>query len=238
MRRFNRIGIPACLLIMAVLAPGLAVSMPVVWWQAGDDPLQYATGWQNASDGSFSFFFGGQSEGYTVQGRMVVNQDPFIAWGLSVINNTDNPMNFSTGVIDNNFITPLVGPNVVFGSFSGSVTDIFGDGVTVAPINAKIQTTTLDLTTNMGVDVGDFYHHGAGLPGASYVMLPDEKGPMPGPQGAWTSMNLQAEFSLSKHDVATVNGFASIEPVPEPRTIMLLGSGLLALAFWTRRKSH
>lgn len=222
--------------IIGLLLPAGASALPLVWYQIGDGPLNYLTSYESdQNDGVWAFEFSEIASDYTIRGNYRVDNDPFIVWGMSVLNNTDNPMTFTTGVL-NTIFAPITIGNTVFGSISASVTDMQGDGVTVTPFNSHIQTSTLNGTTNMGVDAGHAYQHGAGLPGQSYIVPPDNQGPRPGPVGAWTSMELEAKFTLSKRDVATLNGFASINPIPEPGTLLLLGSGLLGLAVWKRRK--
>lgn len=142
---------------------------------------------------------------------------------------------FATGVSDA-FSTPLMTANTVLGSFSGSVTDVAGDGLTVSPVNPFPQTTTPNGTQDAGVNVGHAFRVGPGVPGSSYFMPAAQRGPQPGPLGAWTSMELPTQFSLTDKDIATMNGHASIAPVPEPGTLLLLGGGLLGLAIWTRRR--
>lgn len=224
--------------IIGLLLPAVASALPLVWYQIGDGPLNYLPYTRSdGNDGVWAFEFSQITSDYSIRGNYTVDSDPFIVWGLSVLNNTNNPMTFSTGVLDT-FFAPLTGDNTVFGSISASVTDVEGDGVDLTPFNPHIQTSTLNGTTNMGVDAGHAYHHGPGFPGQSYVVPPDNQGPRSGPVGTWTSMELEAKFTLSKRDVATLNGYASINPapIPEPGTLLLLGSGLLGLAVWKRRK--
>jgi len=215
--------------------PLSASAFPVIWWQVGDGVIHYQDNWKDYQDGLYTFEFAESTDDYSIQGVFSVDSDPYIAWGLSVFNNTNNPMNFTTGVL-NTFFAPLGPQSTVYGSFSGSVTDLRGDGVSVTPIASRIQTSTLNGFTNMGVDVGAAYAHGPGVPGASYVMPADDQGPKAGPAGVWTSMELEAAFTLSGFDIATQNGFASIQPIPEPSALLLLGTGLVGLAFVSRKK--
>jgi len=226
----------ALALAAAAFLATAAQSAPIIWWQVDDGPTHYLHDWTMNADGRYFFEFSERTSSYSIQGVVAVDEDPYIAWGLSVMNSDEDPTTFTTGVI-NEFFDPIDG-GIVYASYSGSVTDIGGDGVTLTPTHDKIQRSWLNGGTSMGVDVGDAYSHGPGVPGASYVAPPDSEGPKHGPDGLWTSMQLEAEFTLSSMDIATVNGFARISPIPEPGTLLLLGAGLAGLAaFGLRRRA-
>lgn len=213
------------------------MATPLIWWQIGSGPVNYLDEYKTDEGGNYYFEFSENGGSYELGGIFVVDPDPAVGWGLSAINHSDSPLSFTTGVL-NTFLAPI--DNVdswVYASFSGSVTDLDGDGVAVTPVGAKIQTTTLDGTTNMGVDVGDAFSYSGGFPGNSEQIPTSEAGPLLGPGGAWSSMELATSFTLSPRDVATLNGFASIQPVPEPSTLLLVGFGLLGVAVWKRRKT-
>jgi hypothetical protein len=220
----------------ALWTAGSATATPLVWWQIGSGPINYLDDYKTDAGGNYYFEFSENGTSYQIAGIFLVDPDPSVGWGLSAINNSDTPLTFTTGVL-NTFLSPVTVDNHVYASYSGSVTDLNGDGVTVTPVGAKIQTTTLNTTTNMGVDVGDAFTVPGGIAGESYDIPASETGPLLGPPGSWTTMELATSFTLSTHDVATLNGFASISPVPEPSTLLLVGFGLLGAAVWKRRKT-
>ncbi|MGE3843810.1 MAG: PEP-CTERM sorting domain-containing protein [Vicinamibacterales bacterium] len=175
-----------------------------------------------------------------------LDPDPSIAYGIAV---TDfgAPSSFAFA-----FFTPIVPvgfPNTVLGSVSGGLTDFTGNGVSITPLLAdsdgdgvaELQVATVQApTTTMGVDVGLPFSSGPGTPGANYVYGAYAAGPMPGPgPGPWTGLSLTTSFLLSGDgDIAALTGFASIEPevVPEPMSLVLLGSGLLGIALRRRQR--
>jgi len=115
---------------------------------------------------------------------------------------------------------------------------VTGDGLTLAPTPAaKMQTNWLNLATNMGVDVGLGLSHGPGIAGRSDIVGPYFSGPQAGPLGVWNSLGIGVGFSLTGYqDIATLNGFASVVPIPEPTSLLLLGAGLIGVALVGRRR--
>jgi hypothetical protein len=58
-----------------------------------------------------------------------------------------------------------------------------------------------------------------------------------GPVGNWTAMSAVVQFELSaNNDIATLNGYFGIDPVPEASTLLLLGSGLIGAGLFVVRR--
>jgi hypothetical protein len=182
---------------------------------------------------------------YVVELQMLGKIDPFISYTFSAINYTENPLLFSTtGAI---FMDPVVsGPNAVFASLGASVTDMEGNGASIASSDGTtpLQTAFVgDGTnwTNMGVDVGGEFNVGAG--GTTYSYGPSEANGS-GPVGDWTELSYNLDFILSPLDSVAFTGYVSIDPViepvsaPIPLTVFLLGSGLISLLLIRRRSGN
>lgn len=210
----------------------------------GDDEYAWDSSDWSENDGIYTLEFAVEGDDYEVTGQVTAEYDPFGAYGLNFINLAETPQEllfrFSAPMMT------LVDPFAVYGSMSGSLTDIDGDGDALDPTQpdvdgdgiAEVQHFFLD-GVNAGVDVGEAYAHGPDVPGHSDVYGPYESGPQAAPGGTFESLEMIVAFSLSGRDIATINGYSSVDPIPEPGTLGLMGLGLvgLGLAVWRRRRA-
>ncbi len=128
-----------------------------------------------------------------------------------------------------------VGPGLTLnGSIAGSLTDTAGDGATLgdatgAPLYAAIidanpLRSLLDapqsITTTTSQTIG-----------------PAAFGPEAFAGSAASFIAVQIQFTLSPGDLASFTSVFNVTAVPEPGTVMLLGSGIVGIAASRRRRS-
>jgi len=161
-----------------------------------------------------------------------IDPDPFISYSVGITNSTNVAQTYTF-----TFFTPLLpnvtGANLVSGSISGGVSDLFGDGVQFAPTATFVQISSVGgPITGMGVDVGGAFSAGLGTPGANYTYGAYSSGIVAGPVGGWSYMQTTLSFTLSPFDAVALTGFTQITPVPEPGPqAMLMAALLLAAGF-------
>lgn len=167
--------------------------------------------------------------------------DPSLTYSLNAQNRTTSPENFSFTF--HTLMTLPAGSTVVNASIVGGLTDSTGNGVSIYPVSpaTKLQSAKVSSPlTSLGVDVGDGVSHGStGGIKRTYTYGSYDAGPQAGPysNGAWTQLSTITAFTLSGYNDATaLTGFAEIEVVPVPSSLLLLGGGLLGLVCLGRRK--
>jgi hypothetical protein len=230
--------------IVLILAGPAQASVPSAWLQVGNGPQQLLTGWVQ-SNGLWYLDFTTQGNGWRASGNTVAHADPYIGYGISFQNFTGAMLPFLFTVQAP--IASIAGPTTVFSSYSGSGTDVTGDGFSITPTQpdmdgdglAELQTTDLN-GVNAGVDVGLAYTDGPGIPGHSNQLGVFSSGPKAGPPGGpFNRLDLMLGFNLSDNqDIATLNGYTEVtaNPVPEPTSLLLAGMGLVGMALFSRRR--
>lgn len=174
--------------------------------------------------------------GFSVSAAM--NADPFIAYAVAVYD-YGAPSSFAFGFADP-LLPPVTGPNAVRANLAGSLIDLSGNGISLAPaVGGFVQLARVGgvvvAPVSLGIDVGPAFSSGAALPGSAYIYSPYQAGypvALSGPVGPWDYFAVGVAFSLSGGgDIATLNGYAEIIPVPEPSAwlTMTLGLGLVGL---------
>ena len=164
-----------------------------------------------------------------------IDTDPAIDYGFSVTDfGTPSTFTFT-------FSDPIAfpaGPSVVFGSISGGLDDVTGDGASVTPTGTKVQESSVGSPlTNMGVDVGNSMVIPATGSAHTQTYGPFNSGPIAGPLpgGPWNTLEATAAFGLSGGgDIFTATGHAEIV-VPEPASLSLLA--IAAIPMLRRRRA-
>ena len=173
------------------------------------------------------------SDAFDVQVSATLDADALILFGINVANFGANTLNIalslSLGVL------PFVDPTTAFSSIGGSLNagpqaptgvtlgvaqlgDGDGDGLGEMLVNGFDG-------GNLGIDVG----LGSSVPG---LYGPFSSGFVPGPTGPlFTFLQSSLAFSVTGGgDVADLEGITSVQAVPEPGSLGLVGLGLVALA--------
>jgi len=174
----------------------------------------------------------------------VLDPDPSILYAIAVVD-FGAPSVFGFA-----FFTPIVPtgfPNTVDSSLTGGLIDFEGDGISLTPTAATLQTSSVGgPLTGMGVDLGPAFAAPPSSRGAPYAYGPYTAGPIPGPgPGPWTTLQVDVGFGLSGGgDSVALTGFAQILEggiiIPETGAngSMALLAGLVGGCYWRRRQSQ
>ena len=220
-----------------ILAPR-AGATPSAWYQFNDQRFLISENdWMPGPFGGWMLDFQNEDPGsFRISGEVVCNNLPRICYGISATNFTNTTAMFTFDV-DLGF-RDINWRNLVYTTYSGSVTDGAGDGVSMQPTGDKMQITDVN-GTNVGADVGNGFSAGPGFPGQSYDAGSDYQMRVLEPGHHWTDMNTTLSFTLTGgNDVAEVEGSSEFPRRlgPEPASALLLLPGLIALAVWRRRR--
>jgi len=178
------------------------------------------------------------SNGFSFAWNLLVNPDPFIIGNIVVTNTSNATQEFMLLVTLP--INEAIAQTYIGGSITGTVTDLNGDGATLAAVNGgSIYTALTDVTgitgniagtllTGTSVSAGSFLSANVG-PASFGDPIPNQL------YGAvTTNIAVMLRFTLTAGDSASFTSIFVVEPVPAPGAVALLG--LAGLAARSRRR--
>jgi hypothetical protein len=226
----KKIIIPLLIVLLSLGTAGAALALT---GYAYINQTEFAFDMVKNAQGNYSYNSGNgfsTGEGF-MQFNISTNIDPFISYGLSATNFTPAPILFAL-VIPAFPVGPFPAVNVT-ASISGGLTDATGDGVTIAPFFVEpisgLPLIQINATNAYSWGVGGAFSAGpAGAYGYAGLPLSFAANNVAGPHALFGEV---VGFTLSGlFDVASLTGYCSVNPVPLPGAVWLLGSGLMGLA--------
>jgi hypothetical protein len=166
--------------------------------------------------------------------------DPDLSYAFSAVNNNaiSQTYTFSIGEA----ILPSVSTtNNVYADIAGGLTAKGTGTATISPFGASSAIQKFELSSdngfsfvNAGVDIGPAASSSGTSTYGTYA-----SNTVAGPVGqTWNYMQLTSKFSLSANTRASLVGFASITPVPEPDNYAMILAGLGLMGFMSRRRKN
>lgn len=189
------------------------------------------------------FECGGQNlagDGYVLDSwAFLLDPDPSITATFTLTN-----ISAATRTIVLTWTLPVAptGPSLLASGFigPGTLTDLNANGATLTDDGSSIYTaridgspvrTLLDPPQSFTAPADPF-----GLPSSVPIPLASF-GPETLAQSANTTISMRIEFTLTAGDQVLLPAFFEVQPIPEPGTLVLLGSGLAGLVGARRRRS-
>lgn len=171
-------------------------------------------------------------DGFSLQDwQFALDPDPSVIELFAIQNNSASAQSFVFSAL---LPVPAQGPQLsITGSVSGSITDVNGDGATLTDNGNPIYTSIIDGTfVETLLDPPQSYSAGAF---GSQAIGPAGFAPtvFAGPVNTFIGVTIQ--FTLSPGDIVSFTSVFNVEPIPEPGTLLLLGSGILGLVAFGRR---
>lgn len=166
--------------------------------------------------------------------------DPDLSYAFSAVNNNATSQTY-TFAVGEAILPPVGTANNVYADIAGGLTAKGGGVATISPFGTNTAIQQFQLSADMGasfvnagVDVGPV---ASAIGTGTYGTFASNT--IAGPAGqTWNYMQLTSKFTLSANSRASLVGFASITPVPEPESYAMFLAGLGLMGLMARRRKN
>jgi len=167
------------------------------------------------------------------------NGDPDLSYAISAANNSTRAQTY-TFAVGEEILPEVNAVNAVHADIAGGMTAKGGGTVTIAPFGTNTAIQKFQLSADSGINFVDTsVNVGPQASATGTTTYGTFTADAAGPTGqTWNYMQLLSTFTLTANSRASLVGYASISPVPEPATFAMMFGGLGLIGFVGRRRKN